>query len=184
MFQSLLKKIARGLAKSHIPYMIIGGQAVLLYGEPRLTKDIDITLGVGANEFLKIVEIAKRLKLKILINEIEDFVKKTMVLPTIDQKSGLRVDFIFSNSEYEKQAIEKACIVVLDKTKVRFATLEDVVIHKVIAGRARDTEDVKSILIKNPKYNLTYIIRWLEKFDKSLGGGFCETFKKIMDEIK
>ena len=29
--------------------MIIGGQAVLLYGEPRLTRDIDITLGVNAN---------------------------------------------------------------------------------------------------------------------------------------
>jgi hypothetical protein len=28
--------------------MIIGGQAVLLYGEPRLTRDIDITLGVSA----------------------------------------------------------------------------------------------------------------------------------------
>lgn len=26
--------------------MIIGGQAVMVYGEPRLTKDIDITLGV------------------------------------------------------------------------------------------------------------------------------------------
>ncbi|GAH87084.1 unnamed protein product, partial [marine sediment metagenome] len=25
--------------------MIIGGQAVLLYGEPRLTRDIDVTLG-------------------------------------------------------------------------------------------------------------------------------------------
>jgi len=27
--------------------MVIGGQAVLLYGEPRLTRDIDITLGIG-----------------------------------------------------------------------------------------------------------------------------------------
>lgn len=26
--------------------MVIGGQAMLLYGEPRLTKEIDITLGV------------------------------------------------------------------------------------------------------------------------------------------
>lgn len=26
--------------------MIIGGQAVLLYGEPRLTRYIDITLGI------------------------------------------------------------------------------------------------------------------------------------------
>jgi len=27
--------------------MVIGGQAVFLYGEPRMTKDIDITLGMG-----------------------------------------------------------------------------------------------------------------------------------------
>jgi hypothetical protein len=31
--------------------MIIGGQAVLLYGEPRLTKDIDITLGRGCQNY-------------------------------------------------------------------------------------------------------------------------------------
>lgn len=32
-----------------VPYMVIGGQAVLIYGEPRLTKDIDITLGVDVD---------------------------------------------------------------------------------------------------------------------------------------
>ena len=47
MFQLLLKKIAFELSSNSIPYMVIGGQAVLLYGEPRLTKDIDITLGIG-----------------------------------------------------------------------------------------------------------------------------------------
>ena len=30
--------------------MLIGGQAVLLYGEPRLTRDIDITLGVDVDK--------------------------------------------------------------------------------------------------------------------------------------
>jgi len=34
--------------------MVIGGQAVLLYGEPRLTKDIDITLGKGIESLEKI----------------------------------------------------------------------------------------------------------------------------------
>ena len=47
MFKKLLKKIANELNTNNIPYMVIGGQAVLLYGEPRLTKDIDITLGIG-----------------------------------------------------------------------------------------------------------------------------------------
>jgi hypothetical protein len=36
--------MAAGLNEQNIPYMIIGGQAVLLYGKPRLTRDIDITL--------------------------------------------------------------------------------------------------------------------------------------------
>jgi hypothetical protein len=49
MFQKLLKKIANELNTCNIPYMVIGGQAVLIYGEPRLTKDIDITLGIGIN---------------------------------------------------------------------------------------------------------------------------------------
>ena len=47
MFKELITKIGDALNKKSIPYMIIGGQAVLIYGEPRLTRDIDITLGIG-----------------------------------------------------------------------------------------------------------------------------------------
>ena len=42
MFKTLLKKIVEQLEKAGIPYMVIGGQAVLVYGEPRLTKDKDL----------------------------------------------------------------------------------------------------------------------------------------------
>jgi hypothetical protein len=47
MFQKLIVATAEELEKHKIPYMIIGGHAVILYGEPRLTRDIDITLGVA-----------------------------------------------------------------------------------------------------------------------------------------
>ncbi|GJL55165.1 MAG: hypothetical protein NPIRA02_22970 [Nitrospirales bacterium] len=39
-------KISKTLKRRRIPYMVIGGQAVLVYGEPRLTRDIDVTLKV------------------------------------------------------------------------------------------------------------------------------------------
>jgi hypothetical protein len=45
MFETLLERIALALEQAAVPYMVIGGQAVLLHGEPRLTKDIDVTLG-------------------------------------------------------------------------------------------------------------------------------------------
>ena len=57
MFKELLIKIADELDKVSIPYMIIGGQALLIHGEPRMTKDIDITLGIGAEEFKRILLI-------------------------------------------------------------------------------------------------------------------------------
>src|SRR3989304_4754174 len=149
--------------------MIIGGQALLIYGEPRLTKDIDITLGVGIEELVRVKTPIEKLGLKVLPDDPEDFVKKTMVLPSIDESSGIRVDFIFSFSTYERQAIERARDVDLGGAKVRFASLEDVVIHKVVAGRARDLEDVRSILLKNPDYDSRYIEKWLLEFVKTVG---------------
>jgi len=183
VFQKLLKKIARTLDGCAIPYMVIGGQAVLIYGEPRLTKDIDITLGVGIEEIANVKTHIGALGLRIIPDDPEDFAKKTMVLPSIDETSGIRVDFIFSFSIYERQAIERAHPVKLGRTSVKFASLEDLVIHKVIAGRARDIEDIKSILLKNPLYNKKYIADWLGDFDTSLNGSFLELFRTVEGEI-
>jgi predicted nucleotidyltransferase len=183
VFQRLLKKVSHQLRKDSIPYMVIGGQAVLLYGEPRLTKDIDITLGVGVRELNKLKETISSLGFKILVERDEEFVERNMVLPTLDEKSGIRVDFIFSFSPYERQAIERAKDIKLGRSLVRFASLEDVVIHKVIAGRARDLEDIKSILLKNQKYDSDYIEKWLKEFDKSLTEQFLKIFREIKEKI-
>ncbi len=88
--------------------MVIVGQAVLVYGEPRLTKDIDITLGVGIDKIGKVLHVISQLKLKILIRDPIEFARKTMVIPASDQKSGIRIDFILSDSQYERQAIQRA----------------------------------------------------------------------------
>ncbi len=42
MFSKVLELIALALDQHGIPYMLIGGQAVLLYGEPRLTPEVSI----------------------------------------------------------------------------------------------------------------------------------------------
>jgi hypothetical protein len=164
--------------------MIIGGQAVLLYGEPRLTKDIDITLGIGIDRWKIIEKAAKSIHLRPLVAKIEDFVKDNMVFPAIDDKSGIRVDFIFSYSPYERQAIERARGIYFGQTEVKFAALEDVVIHKMIAGRARDIEDVESILLKNPDFDACYIEKWLDEFDRSLGKNFKDAFSRLKQDLK
>jgi len=84
VFQELIKRIAVEFSLRKIPYMIIGGQAVLLYGEPRLTKDIDITLGVGIEEFDGIADAVTALGLKVQVADAKAFVMETMVLPALD----------------------------------------------------------------------------------------------------
>ena len=73
--------------------MVIGGQAVLFYGEPRFTKDIDITLGVGIEKLDDLIKIVTNLKLKILTDKPKDFVKELMVLPVAEEASGIRISF-------------------------------------------------------------------------------------------
>ena len=184
MFQELLKRVARALDDAHIPYMVSGGQAVLLYGEPRLTRDIDITLGLGVEDLKQLEELTAALGLRSLVAQEEEFVTRTMVLPTIDDQSGIRVDFIFSFSPYERQALARAQKIELQGSLVKFAALEDIVIHKVVAGRARDIEDIKAMLVKNPRYDSEYIERWLQSFDESLGEQFRAVFKRIVEELR
>jgi len=179
----LIKKIGRQLDENGIDYMIIGGQAVLLYGTPRLTRDIDITLGVDTDRFSLIEGMCRKLRLKILPEDPEVFVRDTKVLPAEDVKLKIRVDFIFSFSEYESQAIKRTKKVVMDGYPVRFASCEDLIIHKMLASRAIDAEDVKNILIKNKdSLDVGYIRQWLSQFGKiSEYKGILEKFNSLLE---
>ncbi len=181
MFEALLEKIARSLEKYRLPYMIIGGQAVLLYGEPRLTRDIDITLGCDVSCLYQLLNAIKEIPLSSLPQDLESFVRQTMVLPTVEKESGIRVDFIFSFTPYAKEAISRATPIKIGKEKVRFATPEDIIIHKIFAGRTRDLEDVEVILKKNPEIDFVYVENWLKKFDEFIKKSqFLSIFKSIL----
>ncbi len=184
MFEKLLKKIGECLDHHQLPYMIIGGQAVLLYGEPRLTRDIDITLGINVDSLDCLLDAVQELSLKPLPEDTPAFVKQTMVLPTLEESTGIRVDFIFSYTPYETSAIQRARKITILNQKVSFAAPEDLIIHKIFAGRPRDLEDVRTVLLKNPDIDTTYIRRWLKEFDASSDKyEFLQRFEEICRKI-
>jgi len=184
VFVDLLEQLELSLNKAGLPYMVIGGQAVLLYGEPRLTRDIDITLGVDIDRLEKVLGVASSLNLDILPKNSTEFVTKTKALPAQNQDSGIRVDFIFSNSEYVRQAINRVNSVSIKNAKVKFAAVEDLIIHKIFASRPRDIEDVRGVLLKNQEIDETYIEHWLKEFDQSLGTTLQSTFATVLKEAE
>jgi plasmid stabilization system protein ParE len=49
----------------------------------------------------------------------------------------------------------------------------------VIAGRPRDLEDARTILIKNPDVDRRYIRDWLKQFEESLDTPFLKRFDEL-----
>jgi len=179
MFEDLLERLSSALDAAGIPYMIIGGQAVLVHGEPRLTRDVDVTLAVDTDRLPDVVGAMTGAGLKPLVDP-ESFTRKTMVLPCADPGSGIRVDLIFSYSPYERRAIERAQSIRVGGSDVRFASVEDLVIHKVLAGRPRDIEDVVGVMRKNPQTDLAYIRSVLDEFATTTGEPLIDRLEEAL----
>ena len=183
MFRQLLKSVAAAFDRIDIPYMIIGGQAVLIHGEARLTQDIDVTLAAGPDRLSDVVEAVRSAGWVVLVDDAEEFVRETLVLPCKDQNSDIRMDCVFSFTPYEASAISRAIELDVDGAQVRYATAEDLVIHKIFAGRPRDLEDVRGIMLHNPSLDNDYILTWLGRFDESAGESFTRIFEDVRKSI-
>lgn len=186
MIKELLKNIAAELQRERIEYMIIGGQAVLLYGEPRLTRDIDITLGVDIDHLDKILDIVKRLNFSLLTQNVEEFIRDTRVLPVKDPETGFRIDFIFSWTPYEKEAIKRANKIKIDDFYLNYISIEDLIIHKLISHRPRDIEDLKTVLLKQKILDLDedYIKNWLKIFSETLEVDLVKRWKDLKNSLQ
>lgn len=176
-----MARLAGALTDAGLPYMVIGGQAVLVYGEPRLTRDVDVTLGADPTRLADVLGVCGRLGLIPLV-EPEAFVAETLVLPCEEPETGLRVDFIFSYEGYEREAVARAATVRLGGTDVRFASVEDLVVLKVVAGRPRDLEDVAGVLVRNPALDAAYVRRWLAAFEEAVERPLVAVFDQTVRE--
>jgi hypothetical protein len=124
-FAALIARLAAALEARRIPFMLIGGQAVLLHGEPRLTQDVDVTLGVGPDRIGDLLQVCEAAGLEPLPDDPRTFARETFVLPAADPATGLRVDLIFSTTPYEAQAIDRAILVDVGTRDVPFAPRTD-----------------------------------------------------------
>ena len=181
MLSELMAEIGRALDQARIPYMIIGGQAVLLYGEPRLTRDIDITVGIAAelDSIKAVLTLARKLGLRPLAPDPIAFAQKTMTLPALEPKSGIRLDLIFSDSAFEQQALKRRKSKIIKGQKVRFVSAEDLIILKIVAGRPRDLEDARGILLKRKNLDFAHILGWLGKLGRALDADYLKLFKSL-----
>jgi len=176
-----LRKIAQALDGAGIGYMVIGGQAVLLYGDPRLTEDIDITLAATPDEVDTLLALAVREGWRALPEHPRDFAQEMYVLPAVSAE-GVRVDFIFSFTPFEREAIARARTHQIEGAPVRFAAPEDLIAMKMFAGRPRDLEDARNILLRNPGMELDYLRQRLAELEQGMERSLLQEFERLLPE--
>lgn len=147
--------------------MVIGGQAVAMYGKPRFTEDIDITIALTPDEAEKLISAVDE-SFAILPADTQRFVRETWVLPLEQRETKVRVDIIFSITPFEREAIEKARKIKIDDVPVPYILPEYLVVQKIMAGRARDLEDAAGIIEVQGD---TIDIGKIEKLIKTFGAG-------------
>lgn len=131
--------------KMNIPYMLVGGVALGVWGIPRGTKDLDFMI---MNADQSNVDSIMKVEGYDLFNNAKGFMQYEHFLVVY----GL-VDYLLSRSKIGDSMIERAVEKDLgeDIGKVRVATLEDMIILKVLAiknneARPLDRQDVRDII--------------------------------------
>ena len=137
-----LAALADWLDQQTIRYMVIGGFAVSIWGEPRFTRHLDVTISVPSETFDSTVQRICS-QFRSLSAEPLRFARETRVLPVVS--GNVPVDIIFAALPYEDEAIARARQIKVGSALVRICSPEDLVIHKIVSPRPRDREDIEGI---------------------------------------
>lgn len=126
---------------------IIGGIAVQRWGEPRLTRDVDVTLLTGLGGEEKYVdEILKHFASR--ISDAREFAlsRRVMLLLADD---GTEIDMALGGLPFEERAIGRSSgFEFYPGMVLRTCSAEDLIVMKAFAGREHDWGDVKGIVAR------------------------------------
>lgn len=141
--------------------MLIGGIANLVWGEPRTTVDLDITVDVGQGGTGEFLAVARQCG-EPLADDPADLAERGRVVP-IRTHGGVRVDFVLATLPFELDAIQRAARVPVAGVEVRVCTAEDLIVMKAVSQRPRDHEDILGVLRRQGEaLDLTRLDRTLE----------------------
>ena len=149
-------KILKDLSKEKIPFVIVGGAAIVLHGIPRSTLDIDVVMPSEAGVVAKLFSLAKRKNFLIRDKDIVSIVDKPRLLIgqwiTLQDKSGGELVDIFFENEKEFDALfKRAKRIKVNRFNIYVASLYDLQAMKKASGRPIDLADIVLIKEKNKR---------------------------------
>ncbi|MBL8292801.1 MAG: hypothetical protein JNN08_13240, partial [Bryobacterales bacterium] len=128
-------------------FCIIGGLALLRWGEPRFTRDVAVTLLVGfGREDAFIQPLLEMYQPR--IGDAREFAQRNRVL-LLEASNGVPLDIALGGLPYEALAVERSTEFEFETgCFLRTCSAEDLIVQKLFAFRSRDVADAESVAIR------------------------------------
>lgn len=179
---NLFKIFTEKLNKLNIPYMITGSVASIVYGEPRMTHDIDIVLILTQNkieEFFRIFPNEEFYCPPIEVLRIEAAKDNRGHCNILHHDTGFKADIYFAgNDEFQNWALKNIMTIEFMGENLPLAPIEYVIIKKLEyykEGKSqKHLSDIKSIIINSEgDINWELLQRFIEKYGLSNEWNLC-----------
>lgn len=166
----LLAALSRALTSLNVPWYVFGAQAALIWGRPRLTTDVDVTVRLGDAESRALVSTLQGYGFELRIVATPEFVQQTRVLPLIHQPTGLAVDVVLAGPGLEDDFLARAVVLEIGGTSVPVISAEDLIVTKILAGRPKDIDDIRGVIEeRGARLDIDQIRRTLKMLEEALG---------------
>lgn len=167
-------RILAPLDATGIPYMVTGGLAAIVYGEPRLTNDVDIVVRLSAGDAPRLAAAfpppAYYAPPVEVISE-EAARHEHGHFNILDVESSLRADiYCLGDDPLGGWAFERLRRVPVGKSSIAIAPIEYVILRKLeyfrMAGSDRHVTDIAAMLrISGSLIDRTALSEWIERLD-------------------
>lgn len=126
---------------------LIGGLVLQRWGEPRLTKDVDMTVLTGFGGEEKVVDLLLA-KYSGRRPDTREFALQNRVL-LVESADGIGMDVALGALPFEERVMARASeFDFLPDCRLRTCSAEDFIVMKAFANRERDWIDVETVLIR------------------------------------
>lgn len=178
-----LRHVWQTLQPLNVPMAVIGGLALAAWKHVRATRDIDLLLAVrpgGLDPILRQLLAANvRPKRNPPVTRLGRLEIVQLLYEPPEALMDLQIDLLLANSEYHLDALARRIPTNLPRLDLEIAVLacEDLVLHKLLAGRMIDLADAVALLRTNREtLDGEYLDRWARNL------GIAEELARVRKE--
>ncbi len=164
--EQILNLVCEFLNKKNKDYVIVGGFAVLFYGTPRTTMDIDYVIQLEDEDIPVLIKFLQENGFHADEYDMRAALKERSHCTVEDKETMFRLDIKGVYNEMDERALRNKRRIRFNDIDVWIASPEDTIANKLVFAREQDITDALGIYVR--QYD-TLDIDYLENTTKKIG---------------